>query len=403
MPRILAPEEVAPLMDGCFRADLDLVGRADAVLPSPHVQNHAANLHMLPDGTLACVWFAGTMEGMADIAVHVSRLAPGADRWSAAEPLSDDPTRSEQNPLLFNAPDGKVWLIHTAQTAGDQDGAFVRCRISDDGGRSFGPPRVLCDVPGTFVRQPIVMNADGDWLLPAFRCVGEPGRRWTGDVDTAAVLVSRDRGTTWEMRAVPDSIGAVHMNVVPLGGPAMAAFYRDRFARSVRRSRSSDGGLTWTAPEPTDLPNNNSSIQAVRLSSGAVAMVYNHVNADMSADRRLSLYDEIEGGEAVAPAAAPRADGAVWGVPRSPLSLAVSSDGGASFRRVIDLDTGPGTCLSNNSGELRNREYSYPSILEAPDGTLYAAYTLYRRAIKVVRLAPDLVARLLADAPGTVA
>lgn len=395
MPRTLAPEDVAPLMDGRFRPDPDLPGRADAVLPSPVVQNHAANLHWLPDGTLACVWFAGTMEGMADIAVHVSRLAPGADRWSPAEQLSDDPARSEQNPLLFNAPDGRVLLIHTAQTAGDQDGAFVRCRVSTDGGRSFGAPSVLCDAPGTFVRQPLIVNGDGAWLLPAFRCIGEPGRRWTGDVDTAAVLVSRDAGASWEMRAVPDSIGAVHMNIVPLGGSAMVAFYRDRFASAVRASRSSDGGLTWTAPEPVNLPNNNSSIQAVRLASGAIAIAYNHVNAAMSSDRRLSLYDEIEGETGADAPQAPRQGGAIWGVPRAPLSLAVSTDGGLGFRRVIDLDTGPGTCLSNNSGELRNREYSYPSVLEAPDGSLFVAYTLYRRAIKVVRLDPALARRLL--------
>ena len=383
-----APEAIAPLMDGRFRPHAATAGRADAFLPSPCVQNHAANLAFLADGTLTCVWFGGTMEGMGDISVHLSRLAPGADRWSEPEQLSDDPAKSEQNPLIFTAPDGLVWLLFTSQTAGKQDGAVVKCRISDDGGRSFGPVRVLCDVPGTFVRQPIVVNGAGDWLLPVFRCVSVPGRRWTGDEDTAAVLVSTDAGSTWTMRAVPDSLGAVHMNIVPLGGGRMAAFYRDRYAEAVRTSRSEDDGASWSAPVPTDLPNNNSSVQALRLQDGRIGIVYNHVNATMSADRRLSLYDEIEGEDEAAgePAPAPAGRSAVWGVPRAPLSLAISDDDGRSFRRILDLDSGSGSCLSNNSSEMKNREFSYPSIAEAPDGTVFVAYTVYRRAIKVVRL-----------------
>ncbi len=49
-------------------------GRRDALLPAPRVQNHAANLAVLPDGALGCVWFAGTQEGVPDISVWFSRL-----------------------------------------------------------------------------------------------------------------------------------------------------------------------------------------------------------------------------------------------------------------------------------------------------------------------------------------
>lgn len=389
------PEAIAPAMDGVLRPHGP--GRTDAFLPSPAVQNHAANLHRLADGTLACVWFAGSMEGRADIHVRIARLAPGADRWSACEPLSDDPGRSEQNPLLFTAPDGRVLLFHTAQVAGDQDGAVVRWRQSADGGRTFGPTATLHDGAGTFVRQPVVVNGAGAWLLPVFLCRSVPGRRWSGDADTAGLLVSEDAGASWRLSAVPGSVGAVHMNVVPLGGGRMVAFYRDRFAEAVRRSVSTDDGRTWSAPEPIDVPNNNSSIQAVRLASGLIAMVANPVNAEMSADRRASLYDEIDG--SAEPAAADGGERrAVWGVPRAPLSLLLSADEGRHFRSVLDLDDGPGTCLSNNSEAMRNREFSYPSIVEGPDGALDVAYTVYRRAIRHVRLAPDHVRDLVAAA-----
>ncbi|MBI4921461.1 MAG: exo-alpha-sialidase [Devosia nanyangense] len=368
-------------MDGTLRPVAP--GRSEAWLSSPTVQNHAANLAFLPDGTLTCVWFGGTMEGMGDISVYLSRLAPGATQWSDAEKLSDDPQKSEQNPLIFVAPTGDVWLLYTSQTAGNQDGSIVKRRVSTDGGRSFGPADVLCDVPGTFVRQPIVVNRRGDWLLPLFRCIGVPGRRWTGDVDFAAVLLSRDAGRSWTMHDVPDSIGAVHMNIVPLGGDEMVALYRHRFAEAVLRSVSHDGGRNWSAPTQTGLPNNNSSIQAVRLRDGRIAIVYNHSNASMSADRRLSLYDEIDGESPAAPAAGRQA---IWGVPRAPLSLAISSDNGATFSGRVDLEVGDGYCLTNNSRDGLNREFSYPSIVESSNGELDIAFTYFRRAIKHVRL-----------------
>ncbi|MCV9998842.1 exo-alpha-sialidase [Pararhizobium sp. YC-54] len=392
----LKHEEIPSLMNGVLLSNAAENHRFDAFLPSPCVQNHAANLAFLPDGTLTCVWFGGTMEGMGDISIYMSRLAAGSTAWSTPEKMSDDPQKSEQNPLVFAAPDGKIWLIFTSQTSGNQDGAVVKRRISGDGGRTFGPVEILCDIPGTFVRQPIVINRNGDWLLPVFRCISEPGQRWTGNADTAAVLISHDAGSTWNMVDLPGSTGAVHMNIIPQGGGRMVAFFRNRFAAQILRSRSDDDGITWSTPAPTELPNNNSSIQAVALKDGRIAIVYNHSNALTSSDRRHSLYDEIEaeeGGQTVQTQAATgsAADDrpkAIWGVPRAPMSLVFSGDGGNGFTAPCDLETGDGYCLTNNSKDDLNREYSYPSIVEGPDGTLHIAYTYYRRAIKYVRLEP---------------
>lgn len=385
MSAVLGNDEIAARMDGTIRPVV--ADRSEAFLPALAVQNHAANLAHLPDGTLTCVWFGGTMEGMGDISIYMSRLAPGADRWSPVEMLSADPSRSEQNPLVFVAPDGRVWLLYTSQPSGNQDQSVLKRRISSDGGRTFGPVETLCDVPGTFVRQPIIVNSRGEWLLPLFRCIGIAGERWTGDKDFASVLISADAGASWTMHDVPDSIGAVHMNIVPVDGDEMVAFYRHRFAEDVLRSRSQDGGHTWSAPAATNLPNNNSSVQAVRLRDGRIAIVYNHSDASMSTARRTSLYDEIEG-EPTATPAVPSAERrkAIWGVPRAPLSLAFSTDSGETFGQRTDLEIGDGYCLTNNSKDGLNREFSYPSLIEAPDGTIEIAFTYFRRAIKHVRL-----------------
>lgn len=388
--RELTTEEIIAAMDGVVRPHLE-PGRHDAFLPSPAVQNHAANLSFLPDGRLACVWFGGTMEGMGDISVYMSTMDAGGTVWSPARRLSDDPARSEQNPVLFNAPDGTVWLFHTSQPGGRQDECEIVARQSADGGETFGAPRVIGAFRGIFVRQPVRIGPAGEWLLPGFHCVTPPAGRWTGDLDRAVMLVSRDNGLSWSATPVPESLGAVHMNPVAPRHGVMPAFYRDRYAEAVRRSESHDGGLTWSSPRPTDLPNNNSSVQAVRLQDGRIAIVMNPVNAAMSADRRASLYDEIEGEgdggtpEAPTPATA-SGHKAIWGVRRAPLALALSADDGVTFPARHLIDSGSGLALSNNSRDGVNRELSYPSILEGPDGRLHIAYTYHRRAIRYVCL-----------------
>ncbi|MFB6848886.1 exo-alpha-sialidase [Streptomyces sp. NPDC056373] len=387
--------------DGTLRPHHTEPGRAETHLAAPAVQNHAASLTVLPGGDLGCVWFGGTQEGVADISVWFSRLAPGADTWSEPVRLSADDTRSEQNPLLFPAPSGELWLLHTAQRAGHQDTAEVRLRVSQDGGATWGPARVLFpagEQGGVFVRQPIVRVLGGErLLLPVFRCVAAPGTTWSGDRDTSSVMLSDDGGHTWRERPVPGSTGLVHMNVGPRPGGSLLALFRSRRADAVHSSVSYDDGETWSRPRPLDLPNNNSSIQYTGLADGRLALVYNHSSAADAVARRVSLYDEIDdegvtGTAGATSGAAPTGD-AFWGAPRAPLSLALSSDDGRTWPLRHDLETGDGHCLTNNSRDGLNRELSYPSLAQTPDGALHIAYTHHRRTIKHIRLDGDWLKR----------
>jgi predicted neuraminidase len=370
-------------MDGVIRPAGP--GRWDALIPSPSPQNHAASLARLPGGELACVWFGGTMEGMPDISIHMAVLDEARGRWSPATKFSDDPSRSEQNPLLHTAADGTMWLLYTSQVSGNQETAIVRRRISHDGGRNFGAPHTLIGVPGTFIRQRIVTLASGEMLLPVFRCRKPPGESWTGNRDTSAVYRSVDGGKSWYEIPVPDTLGLVHMNVVELGGGRMLALFRSRWADFIHIGRSSGNGTSWPAPAPTSLPNNNSSIQCARLGDGRLALVYNHSSAANAGGRRTSLYDEIEGGTSHQ-ATEPTGRQAFWGAPRAPMSLIFSSDDGESWTDRRDLEIGDGYCLSNNSADRINREFSYPTLLEAPDHRLDIAFTYFRQSIKHVRL-----------------
>ena len=124
---------------------------------------------------------------------------------------------------------------------------------------------------------------------------------------------------------------------------------------------------------------------AIALRDGRVALLCNPVSAAQSAARRASLYDELGEGDDG------RADptggvAAIWGVPRAPLTLCLSEDGGRSFPLRRMVEDGPGTCLSNNALDGKNEELSYPAMVEGADGRLHLAFTFHRRAIKYVVL-----------------
>lgn len=370
-------------------------GRHDALLPSPSVQNHASFLCELPNGTLACLWFGGSLEGKSDIAIRAALLPPGADRWSSVTTLSNDPNHSEQNPVLFPAPDGRLLLFHTSQPAGNQDECRIRMvEVTHENGALHAGVGQFLDLPhGSFVRAPIQVLQDGAWLLPLFRCVSRPGQKWTGSHDVAAFAVSRDAGMHWDYQEIPGSLGCVHTTVLPTQG-GFAAFFRRRQADFVYRADGAADALAWQAPCATDVPNNNSSMGVIRLATGEVAMICNPVNGTMSNSRRASLYDEL--GEEDDRPHADSSGGCrpIWGVERAPVILALSKDDGRSFPTRFMIEDGPGHCLSNNSLDGKNCEMSYPWIVEAQDGALHLSYSYHRRGIKHVRLTPGWRGRL---------
>lgn len=367
--------------------------RVDAYLPAATVQSHAANLLALTNGDVLCAWFGGTQEGVPDISIYLSRLAAGSSTWTDPVKLSDDPTRSEQNPVLFAAPDGKLWLVYTAQLSGHQNTSIVRRRVSDDNGHTWGPIETLFDRPGTFVRQPIVVASDGAWLCPVFMCRVAPGERWSGNDDISVVMRSVDNGRSWSEHEVPRSVGCVHMNIQVLADRTLVALFRSRWADRVYLSRSSDG-VDWSEPRALDLPNNNSSIQFAALANGHLALVFNNSSAANSTGRRASLYDDIEDAEdsgALRTQSASTRGTAFWGAPRAPMTLAISTDGGLTWPTMRNLETGDGYCMTNNSSERLNREFSYPSIVQSKDGRLHIAFTYFRQRIKYVCVSEEWV------------
>ena len=102
---------------------------------------------------------------------------------------------------------------------------------------------------------------------------------------------------------------------------------------------SSDQGRTWSSIELTDLPNPSAGTDAVTLADGRHLIVYNPTRRG-----------------------------------RSPLSIAVSSDG---------IDWKLAHVLEDERGE-----YSYPAVIQTPDGLVHTTYTWRREKIRHVVLDP---------------
>lgn len=338
------------------------MGTLEAMVPpGPWASAHAPALLETPQGDLLCAWFAGTFEGNRDVSIVWSRLPKGANRWTAPEQLSSDPERSEQNPSFFQASEDEIWAVYTAQLDrvpgkdNMQYTAVIRRQRSFDGGLHWSPAETLFPREGSFCRQPIQKLTSGRWIFPNWLC-SDSENGLAGD--PTVFQLSDDQGKTWRCVEMPQSRGRVHANVVELSPGRLVAFLRSREADWIYRSLSCDDGETWTVPQPTPLPNNNSSISAIKLQSGRIAIAYNPTQR---------------------PGAEPGV--AVWPGLRCPVAVALSEDGGESFPLIRYLELGEGFVGVENRGN--NRQYEYPCLIQARDGALHLAFAYQnRRGIK---------------------
>jgi predicted neuraminidase len=348
-----------PQFDGALRAS-NTEGLEEAYLSKLFRSAHAANLLRLANGDLLCFWFSGTREGESNVAIVMSRLAKGSKQWSKTVEIDHQEGRSFQNPAGFQAPDGRVWLLHTSQPAGQgQMNAEVLYLTSDDAGKTWTPPRSLFAQPGSFIRHPPVLISRKVWLLPMYYT---PSRSTTdgAESDHSAIKFTNDGGNNWKECPVPQSNGLVQPSVLMLGKKHFVAFFRSRYADFIYKSTSTNG-CDWTAPTPTRLPNNNSSIQLARLRDGSLVIAFDNSSAGPTRDKA-------------------RASA------RKPLSIALSQDGGTTWPWLRDVETGsPAQANDVEGNREKHEEYSYPSLLQDANGKIILAYSYNREAIKVVR------------------
>ena len=323
----------------------------------PFESCHAATLLRLKNGDILTAYFGGVWEKSPDTAVWMSRRT--MEGWLSPRKVCDFPGIPMWNPVLFRLGDNRIRLFFKA---GHEISAWQTWFMdSFDEGISFTEPLELVQGDESGGRGPVknkpVRLKNGTILAPAST---ETDTSWEAFTD-----ISADDGKTWfKSESVPlrrvvfDFTGTANTQLIHrpyekhmLFGKGMIqpTLWEDErgvhmlcrtTSSRIFRSDSVDGGHSWSLAYDTGIPNNNSGIDLAQLSDGRLVLAYNP---------RENYPGYYKGA-------------------RTPLSIAVSEDGGDSFTRVADLETEAGS-------------FAYPSIVADQNDRLLMVYTWNRERI----------------------
>lgn len=352
-----SPSPSPSVFDGVVRPQKD--GSSAALLIPPFKSNHASTIEILPDGTLTAAWFSGEAEEADGCAIVFASLPAGKQQWTTAAKLSQREGFSNQNPVLFH--DNQTGILHLfhsqAPAKAGESASWIWHLQSVNGGTNWTAPEPLFEEPGAFPRNRIITGLDGSVIFPYYNASGKE-TSFRGNY----AIIGRSKAdhalaqrTDWTVSPIPASSDLVQPTVVRLnpGKPSLKAWFRDRRAMKIYTADSHDDGHTWSTPKASPLPNPNVGIEAFRLLSGNIAIVFND-------------YSKATAGK--------------YG--RTPLSVALSQDGGESWAFKRDLQV-----MDDGANKLDKKvEYSYPTILQSGDGGIHIMYTYDRATIKYRRI-----------------
>ncbi|MCS7315687.1 MAG: sialidase family protein [Bryobacterales bacterium] len=300
---------------------------------------HPASFTELDNGDLLLVYYGGAGEYANDTAIYGSRLRKGARKWTPPVVWAKDPFRSAGNPVIWQAPDGVVWLFYVVRFGPTWSDSRIQCKISRDRGRSWSDASLLALEAGMMVRgRPIVLS-DGDYLLPVYQETGHD-TEFVGPDSTSLFLRYDRRSGQWRQTGrIRSANGNIQPAVVEISANRLLAFcrrgggYGPGSRGYIVRAESHDGGWTWTEGRDTEFPNPNAAIELIRLVSGKLLLVYNPSMSE-----------------------------------RTPLTAALSADGGNTFPWRRNIAEGPG-------------DFAYPVALQSADGKIQVVYTSHRRTV----------------------
>ena len=310
---------------------------------------HCPTLVDLGHGNLLAVWYGGTREGAADVALYQSVWNGESRAWTSACLLTDARStgadlnryvRKVGNAVLYKDARNRIWLFYVTISVGGWSGSSINYRSSDDDGCHWSSAQRLVTSPllnmGTLVIGAPVEYADGSIGLPMYSelCAkrGELLRFATDGTILDKIRITRDRTF-------------LQPSIVPLDAARAIAFLRNsgEASRRIFRAESRDGGETWPAPWRMTLPNPDSAVSGLNAGEGALLLVFNNMVID-----------------------------------RDDLSLARSNDGGLSWKVIHEFEKG----MPPEWEELEG--FSYPFLIQSKDGMFHLLYTWNRRRLKHV-------------------
>ncbi len=314
---------------------------------------HPASITELANGDLYLVYYGGEDEYAVDTGVFGARLIEGRDgreegresidnRKSKIENpklLAQDPLRSVGNGVVWQAPDGVVWLFYVVRWGDTWSTSRIQAKISRDGAHTWSDSFVISEEAGTMVRgRPIVLDT-GEYLLPIYHETGYDTER-VGPDSTSRFLRFDPKTKAWTPSGIIRSAkGNIQPAVVQLTPEHLIAYcrrgggYEPVSDGYIVHSESRDSGWTWSEGQDTSFPNPNAAIDLLKLHIGHLLLVYND-----------SMNE------------------------RTPLTAAVSMDDGRSWPVRRNLAEGP-------------YDYAYPYAIQTRDDLIHVVFTSHARTV----------------------
>ncbi len=298
---------------------------------------HPASITELLNGDLYLVYYGGKGEYANDTAVYGSRKRRG-EGWSDPVVIAQDPFRSAGNGVIWQAPDGDLWLFYVIRFGDTWSKSRIAAKISHDYGDTWSDPSLIAMEEGMMVRGRPIVLASGDYLLPVYKETGED-REEVGADSVSTFLSYNPKKREWRrLGSIRSAKGNIQPAPVEIAPGHLIAYCRRGGGYGpvtdgyIVRAESRDGGLTWTEGKDTTFPNPNSAVDFIRLKNGHLLLVYND-----SMSRR------------------------------TPLRVAISTDNDASYPYRRNLAEGA-------------NDFAYPVAMQSSDGKIHVIYTSDRRS-----------------------
>jgi predicted neuraminidase len=328
--------------------------KEEFINPGQHLPMvHVASLAKTENGLRAAVWYGGSGECAPDVSIYFSASPRPLGAWSQpravmtrlrAERDLGRPVKSIGNAVLLANPDGSLRLLFVTIAMGRWSASQLNTCISRDGGATWSPSERLTLSPlfnfSDLVRNLPISLAGGGWCVPVYQeFLGKfPELLWMQE-SGGGLIVRKSR--------IAGGCSTLQPSLIPLDDKRAVALLRDvSDARRIFMSHSSDGGLNWSKPAPTNLPNPDAGIAGISLLDGEMLLAYNDSSHT-----------------------------------RDNLSLAVSKDGGRFWEKIAVLES------------QRRASFSYPFLGSSSNGLIRIAYTYKRLAIKMVSINSSWIAQ----------
>lgn len=303
--------------------------------PGPY--KHPASITELANGDLYISYYGGSGEYSNDTAVYGSRLVKGETLWEDPKVIADTPFRSEGNPVIWQAPDGRVWLFYVNNYGTTWSDAIVKCKISDDGAHTWSDAIVLSFERGSMVQgQPIVLDT-GEYFFPLYNEKGDDTEFTAADTKSYFLRINPKTMQWTETGRISSEMGNLQAHAVQLTKDHFVCYLRrgGNFEPTddgwTLRAESFDGGNTWTEAKRTKFKNPNAAICFIQLRNGHLLLVYN---------------DNMN--------------------ERTPLTIAISTDNDKTYPYIKNIGEGDNT-------------FAYPYAIQTRDEKIHVVYTTNNR------------------------